>query len=33
MKIQFENENKRPFENWTEKYIKITKIKNGGLKK
>ena len=33
MKIQFENENKRPLENWTEKDIKITKIKNGGLKK
>ena len=30
MKIQFENENKRPFENWTEKYIKITKIKKDG---
>ena len=27
MKIQLENENKRPFENWTEKSIKITKIK------
>ena len=29
IKIQFENEtkNKRPFENWTEKYINITKIK------
>ena len=27
MKIQLENENKRPFENCTEKSIKITKIK------
>ena len=27
IKIQLENENKRPFENWTETSIKITKIK------
>ena len=33
MKIQFENENKRPFENWTEKYINITKIKKWWIKK
>ena len=33
MKIQLENENKRPFENWTEKSKKITKTRNGGLKK
>ena len=33
MKIQLENENKRPFENWTEKSIKITKIKKWRIKK
>ena len=26
MKIQLENKNESPFENWTEKSIKITKI-------
>ena len=35
MKIQLENENenKRPFENWTEKLIKITKIKTWWIRK
>ena len=35
IKIQLENENKnkRPFENWTEKSIKIKKLRNGGLEK
>ena len=33
MKIQLENENKRPFENWTEKSIKITKIKKWWIRK
>ena len=31
MKIQFEN--KRQFENWTEKSIKIKKLRNGWLEK
>ena len=33
MKIQLENENKRPFENLTEKSIDITKIKKGWIRK
>ena len=33
MKIQLENENKRPFENWIEKPIKITKIKKWWIRK
>ena len=33
IKIQLENENKRPFENWTEKSIKITKIKKWWIRK
>ena len=33
MKIQLENENKRPFENLTEKSIKITKIKKWWIRK
>ena len=32
IKIQLENENKRPFENWTEMSIKIKKLRNGGRK-
>ena len=32
-KIQLENENKRPFENWTEKSLKITKIKKWWIRK
>ena len=33
MRVQFENENKRPFENWLEKSIKITKIKKWWIRK
>ena len=33
MKIQLQNENKRPFENWTEKSIDITKIKKVWIRK
>ena len=33
IKIRLENENKRPFENWTEKSIKMKKLRNGGLEK
>ena len=33
MKIQFENENKRPFKNYTEKTIRITKIEKWWIKK
>ena len=33
IKIQLENENKRPFDNWLEKSIKITKIKKWWIRK
>ena len=33
IEIRLENENKRPFENWTEKSIKITKIKKWWIRK
>ena len=33
MKIQFENENKTSFENCTEKYMKISKVKKWWIKK
>ena len=33
IKIQLENENKRPFKNWLEKSIKITKIKKWWIRK